>query len=305
MTRLVISIVSIVLTVGILLGVRARAITAGETDVNNTYENVGATLITLRAENPFGAPEGTLVGQCTGTLIHPRVVLAAGHCVAPGVAYPGIPAWPRFIRPVVSFSNDNPRDVSTWTDVQVMYIHPSFPCRAAPLTCCAGGPNQPCPVDADGQQVPALTPFFDIGVMVLTTPVTDLNVAKLANDGFLEKNVAQGARMTVVGYGEAQANPDGVPLPLEQWDGLRRYGTSTLRDVYNAEWVRFNRDPSGTCFGDSGGPTFFLNRVVAVTADGGPTCDTVDNRSRVDAQEVLDWIESLIASLGPLTPPVQ
>jgi hypothetical protein len=111
--------------------------------------------------------------------------------------------------------------------------------------------------------------------------------------------------MTVVGYGEAQTNPDGVPLPLEQWDGLRRYGTSTMRDAFNAEWARFNRDPSGTCFGDSGGPTFFLNRIVAVTADGGPPCDTVDNRSRVDAQSVRDWIESLIVSLGASSPPVQ
>jgi hypothetical protein len=296
---------STVLLLSALLGVHARAITAGEIDVNNTYENVGATLITLRAGNPLGLPEGTLIGNCTGTLIHPRVVLVAGHCVAPGVAFPGIPAWPRSIRPVVSFSHDNPRDRSTWIDVEVMYIHPSFPCREAPLTCCSGAPNQPCPVDADGQQVPALTPFFDIGVMVLTTPVTDLKLAKLANDGFLQKNVTQGARMTVVGYGEAQPNPDGVPLPLDQWDGLRRYGTSTMRDVSNAEWVRFNRDPSGTCFGDSGGPTFFLNRIVAVTSDGGPTCDTVDNRARVDAQAVLDWVEGLIASLGPLNPPMQ
>jgi hypothetical protein len=135
--------------------------------------------------------------------------------------------------------------------------------------------------------------------------VTGVKVAKLAHDGFLEKNVSQGARMTVVGYGEAQANPEGVPLPLEQGDGLRRYGTSTMRDAYNAEWARFNRDPWGTCFGDSGGPTFFLNRIVAVTSDGGWTCDTVDNRVRVDAQAVLDWIDSLTASLGPSRAPAR
>jgi hypothetical protein len=152
---------AVVLSLGALLGVRARAITFGQIDVDNTYDNVGATLITTRPGHPLGFPEGTLIGQCTGTLIHPRVVLVAGHCVAPGVAFPGIPAWPPFLRPVVSFSHDNPRDVSTWIDVQVMFIHPSFPCRAAPLTCCSGAPSQPCPVDADGQQVPSLTPLFD------------------------------------------------------------------------------------------------------------------------------------------------
>jgi Trypsin len=231
------------------------------------------------------------------------VVLTAGHCVAPGVAFPGIPAWPRFIRPVVSFSHDNPRDMSTWIDVEVMYIHPSFPCREAPLTYCSGFPNQPCPVDASGQQVPSLEPWFDVGVMVLARPVAGIKVAKIAQPGFLGKNVAQGARMTMVGYGETVAPPD-AERHFELWDGLRRFGSSTMRDPYNAEWARFNLDPSGTCWGDSGGPTFFLNRIVAVMSDGGLSCDDHDHRAHVNAPVVLDWIESLIASLGPSSPPV-
>jgi hypothetical protein len=86
----------IVLSLGVLFEVRTRAITAGQIDADNTYDNVGATLITVRAGHPVFR-EGTLIGQCTGTLIHPRVELVAGHCVAPGVAYPGIPAWPPLI----------------------------------------------------------------------------------------------------------------------------------------------------------------------------------------------------------------
>jgi hypothetical protein len=54
MTRLVISIV---LTVGVLLGVRALAITAGQIDVDNTHENVGATLITVGPGHPAGVPK--------------------------------------------------------------------------------------------------------------------------------------------------------------------------------------------------------------------------------------------------------
>jgi hypothetical protein len=61
------------LSLAVLLGVRARAITAGEIDFNNTHENVAATLITVGPGHPAGVPEGTLVGQCTGTLIHPNM----------------------------------------------------------------------------------------------------------------------------------------------------------------------------------------------------------------------------------------
>jgi hypothetical protein len=288
---------AIVLSLGVLLGVRARAITSGQIDVNNTYENVGAFLVTARAGHPAGIPEGTVVGNCTGTLIEERVALLAAHCVALAVA-----RLPPFLRLVVSFSHDNPRDTATWVDVAAVTVHPSFPWQ----TCTPGNPPGPCPADENGNQIPSLTPgIFDIGLVVLATPVQEIKPAKLARPGFLEQNVAQGARMTVVGYGETDPNPDGIPLPLEQWDGLRKYGTSTMLDAYNTEWTRFNRDPSGTCFGDSGGPTFFLNRVVAVTSDGGAHCDTFDHRSRVDAQSVRDWIESVIASLGPLSPLVQ
>ena len=56
----------IALSLNALLGVRARPITAGQIDVANTYENVGATLITTRPGHPLGFPEGTLSGQCTG-----------------------------------------------------------------------------------------------------------------------------------------------------------------------------------------------------------------------------------------------
>src|SRR5262245_40299921 len=50
-------------------------------DVWNLFANVGA-LIYVAEPNDLGIPPG-VVTQCTGTLIHERVFLVAGHCTAP------------------------------------------------------------------------------------------------------------------------------------------------------------------------------------------------------------------------------
>ena len=93
-----------------------------------------------------------------------------GHCVALAVA-----RLPPFLRLVVSFSHDNPRNPETWIDIAAVTVHPSFPW----WTCTPAGV---CPADANGNQIPSLTPgFFDIGLVVLATPVTDIKPAKLAN----------------------------------------------------------------------------------------------------------------------------
>ena len=75
-------------------------------DVLNVFSNVGA-LIYFVEPNDFGIPPG-IVTHCSGTLIHERVLLVAGHCTAPtaGGLLP-------FIKAFVSFS-PTALDRSTW-----------------------------------------------------------------------------------------------------------------------------------------------------------------------------------------------
>src|SRR2546425_1058218 len=58
----------------------------------------------------------------------------------------------------------------------------------------------------------------------------------------------------------------------------------------------------GTCFGDSGGPTFFVDPsshaeyIVAVTSWGDSVCKSTNNNYRVDLASSRSFIDDMIAS---------
>jgi secreted trypsin-like serine protease len=61
--------------------------------------------------------------------------------------------------------------------------------------------------------------------------------------------------------------------------------------VIDENWNSYARDPSGTCHGDSGAPTFFDGedghgaQVIDIASDGNADCATGDVRARVDTPE--------------------
>jgi hypothetical protein len=259
----------------------------GVVDTDNAYPNVGAALVIAREGNPLGVPAGTILGAVTGTLIHNQTFLTAGHFTVR--AESGVPP---FVRRVVTFLPDA-LDPAGWIDispeVETSVTHPSFPRPCFP-------PPGFCPVEeAFGHFAEAFPDLSDVGLIFLSEPVHGIAHAKLGNKSLSDPNIV-GTRMLQVGYGVTEAPPDRQGISI--WDGLRRYGTATLGLVpgygINEQWTNFNRDPAGTCHIDSGSPTFLDNRLVAVASDGGPTCDTVDYRARVESHHVRDWIRSTI-----------
>jgi hypothetical protein len=258
-------------------------------DSANAYPNVGVIMIWRDANNPLGLPGG-LATYVTGVLIHPQAILTAGHFTAriEGASAGGqLPPWNRI---VASFAPDT-FDQSTWIDLNralgTCVAHPSFPRPCTP---------QSCPFnDIDGQHEPGIS---DVGLCFLDEPVLSISPAKLANQRFDRKGIA-GTRMTIVGYGTT-APPPGGPADTSNYEGLRRWGTSTVGQVVDQNWVTFNRDPVTVCFGDSGAPTFFKGRVVAVASDGAADCTSADVRARVDSKDVRSWIKREIARRFPL-----
>jgi hypothetical protein len=265
------------------------ALTSAESiDSANAYANVGVIMVWRDANNPLGLPGG-LATYVTGVLIHPQTILTAGHFTAriEGVAAGGqLPPWNRM---VASFA---PRalDESTWIELNrelgTCVAHPSFPRPCTP---------QSCPFnDIDGQYEPGIS---DVGLCFLDRPVLGIRPARLANR-YLDDEAVPGSRMTIVGYGTT-APPPGGPNDTSNYEGLRRWGTSTVGQVVDRNWVTFNRDPVTVCFGDSGAPTFFKGRVVAVASDGAADCLSADVRARVDSKEVRNWIKSQIDQRFP------
>ena len=264
----------------------ARTPVQGVVDVLNLFPQVGALLI-VGLPNEVGFPVG-IVAFCTGTLIHERAFLTAGHCTGPSSFAP----LPPFIQVFVSLS-PNALDPSTWRPVIEQITHPSIPPCPPPLGC-----------DPTTQHVfhAPDSGISDLGIALLAEPVRGIRPANLAVPGALESRAATRIPMLFAGYGFTALGPAGEVPPPSEWDGWRRIKASKMDRVIDDTWGSWEL-PSRVCFGDSGGPTFFNphpvarpfdTSLVAVASDGGIDCLQPDYRARVDTAAVQRWIDETI-----------
>jgi secreted trypsin-like serine protease len=226
--------------------------------------------------------EGEPVGACSATLIDNHLVLTAAHCIENALSFgPDAAVMVSFAEDPVSIFDPNARYA-----VDQLIPHPKF----------YWGPTS--------------NPY-DIGLLILSSEVTDIIPANLPGEGFLGDLKAAGelghgrnkTQFTIVGYGITLDWPTDsyaiIPQP-------RQKALSGYRSLLKA-WLNLSQNAAtndgGSCFGDSGGPVFWKDAegketIVGITSWGDPHCVSPSFNYRVDIADSLNFINQYLVDVG-------
>ncbi len=254
----------------------ADAITFGQIDIDDQFPNVGAIVIARPGREPI------LI--CSGSLIHPRLFLTAGHCTrALNQAFALGVLTPDQVR--IGFGTNARADAALWEEIDHVVTDPQF-----------GIAN-----DRD---------IHDQGLVILKEPVLDRPPAVLADLGYLDALDAAGllredgvaSRFVAVGYGFTLNFPPPEEVAIDGW---RRFVFSQFQCLHNA-YLILNQNPEATDGGgiatnDSGGPTFWIADdgtpvLVAVNFYADPERVAVGWGYRVDLPDGRLFIDFYLAA---------
>ena len=268
-------VVTIVLGIALASVGTAYAISNGQPD-GNDHPYVGLVVFDVYVPGVGNVP----AWRCSCALIAPNVVLTAGHCTDGAVA------------------------ARVWFD-EVVEGNPDYPWGGPSAV--EGTPHTNPKYRSDenpyggGNGLPAFS-YRDVGVVLLDELVDMDEYAELPDAGLVD-TLKNKTDVDFVGYGVQEQHHGGGP---PYWTGLkvRLFAPSQIisgKFVHSDEFIKLTLNPGqgkgGTCFGDSGGPDLLDGTDTILGVNSYVTnynCAGVGYSSRVDIEEVLDWIEGFL-----------
>lgn len=292
----------------------ASAIVGGEPDAGE-HPYVGQLLFYVpdAVDSRFDDPGGWF--NCTGTLIDADTVVTAGHCTYAVGVDGAVPADPLQGGTDVWFSVEEEPDYSilppsstfvpdrnaqryaawsaaldaspTWHQAEATYTHPDY--------------------------VDAAFLLHDLGVVELSEPVVLPEYGTLPDEGHLDRYAGQAKKdglFESVGYGLEDSGPKFALGGDTRRKADRRLvsfkGAYGYRDISVMFSHAGRGTTGGTCFGDSGGPTFDIttprlaaqNVIVAVTSFGLNYNCNASGSYRIDQPEDLAFLEDPAGAYG-------
>ena len=294
------------------------AVTKGGVDDAGEHPMVGQLLFYLpdSPSSPYPNSTGGW-GSCTGTLLNSTVIVTAGHCTF-GVGLEGESTTTAADRFTAANGNGSGGTDIWFTTVADGSQWDGFPASSSFTTEEAryearaawadanwlSGTAYPHPEYDDRQ-------FFmhDLGVVVLdaSDAVTGIDYAEAVDEvGYLDRYGAKrnAHRFEVVGYGLNEVTGAGK---VQLGGDVRMKAEPrlvNLKQQPSGHWmvISNNANTGGTCYGDSGGPTFDNTNstlVVAVTSFGlSPNCRGIGGAYRLDQPDD----QAFLAQFGVATP---
>ncbi len=279
------------------------AITNGQPD-SGEHPYVGELLFfdADYVDSRFDDPGGWF--SCSGTLLSPTVIVTAGHCTygvgsdgastteGGGSGSGGNDIWVDFSE-AAHFDGFPPSSDYGRDENGQRYADRSAFLNASPFW--HRGTSYPHPEFADG-------PFYvhDAGVVVLDEPIEMDTYGDVPALDYLDRYASQPRnehRFEVVGYGLTKSGPF-----TDEGGDTRRKGDVKLDSLHSVPadtYILLSNNngaahQGGTCFGDSGGPTFDdtdSSLVVGVTSFGfSVTCSGVGGVYRLDQPDDLAFL---------------